>query len=192
MNYLRLLQLRRDANAEGGQPATSPAAESGEPAAKPAEGEKTYTQAEHQAELNRVVQKTLASEREKADAAVKAARTEAERLASMTAEQRLENERQQRESALAKREAEITRRELRATAQEAITQRGLPLELADTLNYADADSVTSSLAAIEKAYRAAVQKGVEGRMKGEPPKSADGKSAEEQMLAKVRQAAGLK
>lgn len=195
MNYLRLLQLRRDASAEGGAPAGQENAASGGQAAQEgkeapateAEKGKTFTQAD----VDRIVQKTIASERKKAESAAQAARTEAERLASMTAEQRVEAERQQREKALADRERAITQRELRATALEALAQKELPAELAGALNYADADSVNASIAEVEKAFRAAVQKGVEGRMKGAAPKSGD-TDPEAALLAATRKAMGLK
>ena len=63
-------------------------------------------------------------------------RTEAERLAQMTEQQRAEHERQRaeqetrdRETELTRREAEITRRELRAEAIDTLVQRGLPSTL---------------------------------------------------------------
>lgn len=54
--------------------------------------ERTFTQAD----VDRIVQQTIARERKRSDAAVATARTEAERLAGMSAEQRLEHERQER------------------------------------------------------------------------------------------------
>ena len=59
--------------------------------------ERTFTQAD----VDRIVQQTIARERKRSDAAVATARTEAERLAGMSAEQRLEHERQERERTLA-------------------------------------------------------------------------------------------
>lgn len=150
-------------------------------------GEKSFTQTD----VDRIVQQTIAKERRRADAAIRTARTEAERLAQMTAEQRAEHERQEREDALAKREAEITRRELRAQALETLAGRGLPRGLAEVLNYADAESCGASIDSVEKAFRAAVQTGVEERMKGQPPKASGGDSGAA-FLAQLRQAAGLK
>lgn len=203
MNYLRKLQLCRDA---GDSPAGNPAGAEGAGAGtdggtsdqdnggqqgaegNPAGSEvKTFTQAD----IDRIVQQTIVKERKRAETAVQNARTEAERLAQMTAEQRAEHERQERETALAKREAELTRRELRAQALETLSGRGLPHELADVLNYADADTCNASIAGAEKAFRAAVQRGVEDRMKGTPPKSGDADPAAS-MLAEMRAAAGLK
>lgn len=149
-------------------------------------GEKTFTQAD----IDRVVQQTIAKERARADKAVENARTEAEKLAKMTADERAEHEKQQREEALQKREAELNRRELRATALETLAGKGLPAALADTLDYADADHCNASIASIEKAYRLAVQQGVEARMKSSAPTATDGSSTA--MLDNLRAAAGLK
>lgn len=203
MNDLRKLQLCRDA---GDGPAGNPAGADGASAgnaggtgaqdnsgqkgaeSNPAEVEgKTFTQAD----IDRIVQQTIAKERKRAETAVQNARTEAERLAQMTAEQRAEHERQEREVALAKREAELTRRELRAQALETLTGRGLPHELADVLNYADADTCNASLTGMEKAFRTAVQRGVEDRMRGTPPKSGSADPTAS-MLAEMRAAVGLK
>ena len=127
---------------------------------------KTFTQDE----LNAIIDKRLARERADADAKIKAAVTEAQKLAKMNAEERLEHERKAREAALKEREAEITKRELRAEAKSQLSDKGLPVELAEVLPYTDADTTNAALAAVEKVFRAAVEKGVNERLKGNPPK----------------------
>ena len=127
---------------------------------------KTFTQDE----LNAIIDKRLARERADADAKIKAAVTEAQKLAKMNAEERLEHERKAREAALKEREAEITKRELRAEAKSQLSDKGLPIELAEVLPYTDADTTNAALAAVEKVFRAAVEKGVNERLKGNPPK----------------------
>ncbi|MDD3410283.1 MAG: DUF4355 domain-containing protein [Eubacteriales bacterium] len=193
MNYLRLLQLRRmSATAEGGEPAAdAPVSASGETgAADQAETIETHEErAFTQADIDRVVQQTIARERARAEKAVATARTEAEKLAKMTAEQRAQHDREQREAALAQREAELNRRELRATALNTLAERGLPSTLAETLNYTDADQCNASIDSVEKAFRAAVQQGVESRMKGSVPAAAT--STETTLLDEIRAAAGV-
>ena len=149
--------------------------------------ERTFTQAD----VDRIVQQTIARERKRSDAAVATARREAERLAGMSAEQRLEHERQERERTLAEREAAVQRRELRAQALETLAQRGLPRELAGVLSYESAEACNESIANAEKAFRAAVKRGVDERMKGVPPKSGTGET-ESTLLSQMRVAAGLK
>lgn len=99
------------------------------------------------------------------------AKTEAEKLAKMNAEQKAEYERTKRDEDLVKRESEITRRELRATALEALAEKGLPKQLADILTYADAESTNKSIEAVEKAFRESVESGINERLKGDTPKS---------------------
>lgn len=143
---------------------------------KKGDGKVTFTP-EQQAELDRILAKTIAKERAKREKEIEAAKTEAEKLAKMNAEQKAEYERQQQEEALAKREREISRRELRATALEQLADRGLPKQLADILVYTDADSTNESLKAVEQAFRTSVEQGVNERLKGEPPKG-KGKTGE--------------
>lgn len=128
-------------------------------------GEKTLTQAD----VDRIVKKTIEKERARAARQVEEVKTEAEKLAKMNADQRAEYERQQRETQLAEREAQITRRELMAEARNTLSTRGLPQSLADVLVYTDADGCNASIDTIEKAFRAAVQDGVNERLKGAPP-----------------------
>ena len=79
--------------------------------------------------------------------------------------QRVEQAAKDREAAIAKREAEITRRELRAEAIETLHKRGLPANLEAVLNYADADACSASIDTVEKAFREAVQQGVDERLR---------------------------
>lgn len=130
---------------------------------------------EYQADFDRRVAKALDTARAKWEAEaterIHRERTEAERMAKMTAEQKADHERQTREKALAEREAAITLREMRAQALEVLSERSLPKELSDVLNYENAETLTASIDAAERTYRAAVQAGVEERLKGKPPQT---------------------
>ena len=141
---------------------------------KSGERAKTFTQDD----VNRIIQDRLAKERQKwekeFEAKLTEAKTEAEKLAKMNAEQKAEYERKKREEELAKREAEITRRELRATALETLAEKGLPKQLADILVYTDAEACQKSIENVEKVFREAVEAAVNERLKGEPPKGGSG------------------
>ena len=76
-----------------------------------AEGAATLTQAD----LDRVVQQTIARERRRAEAALEAARAEGGRA-----------ERERLEADMARRERDVARRELAAHARESLAARGLP------------------------------------------------------------------
>ena len=134
--------------------------------------ERTFTQAD----VDRMIADRLSRERRQHQQDLENARTEgrteAERLAQMTQEQRIQAEQQraqqaaqQREQALAQREADITRRELRAQAIDTLMSRDLPRELESVLDYTSADACNASIDNVERVFRDAVQKAVDARLK---------------------------
>lgn len=66
---------------------------------------------------------------------------------------------------LAEREAEIARRELQMQATQILAARGLPSELEGFLDFSDAEACNVSIDRIEGMFRAAVQKGIEDRLR---------------------------
>lgn len=201
MNYLRLLQLRRgcffNADSGGGTGGsgtpgdTAPTGEQGntdggEGDNKPPSFDDVLKDKGHQSEFDRRVAKALETAKSKwdqeAQQKLEAAKTEAEKMAKMTADQRAEHEKQQHEAKLLAREAEITKRELRAQALETLAEKDLPKELIETISLTDADSCTKSLEVVEKAFRAAVQKGVDERLKGSAPKAGGNSITEEELI----------
>ena len=92
----------------------------------------------------------------------------------------------EREQTLRQREAALEMRERRA--RELLTQRNLPAELTDCLNFSDDESLEKSLNALEKAFLEQVDKAVGERMKGAAPRS--GESA--LYAGQLRSALGLK
>ncbi len=136
----------------------------------------------NQAEFDRRVGKALETSKGKMqkeiDARIEAARTEAEKLARMNSDQKMQYEKEKREKELADREASITRRELTATAKEQLAEKGLPVSLADVLDYSSAETCIASIDAVGKAFQEAVEKAVESRLAGgKPPKKADDRAA---------------
>lgn len=136
----------------------------------------------NQAEFDRRVAKALETSKTKMqadiEAKVQAAKTEAEKMAKMSADQKAQYEREKQEAEITKREAEITKRELTATAKEQLADKGLPLSLASVLNYSNAEECAASIEAVGKAFQEAVEKGVNDRLTGgKPPKKADGTTA---------------
>ena len=127
---------------------------------------KTFTQEE----LNAAVEKRIARERKQTEERIKEAVTEAQKLAKMSADERAQHEKEELEKTLKQRETEITKRELRAEAKSQLSDKGLPVELAEVLPYTDAETTNQALEAVEKVFRLAVEKGVNERLKGNPPK----------------------
>lgn len=137
----------------------------------------------YQAEFDRRVQKALGTAKDKWSALMDDKLSEAEKLSKMDKEEKEVYLRQKQERELQDREAGITRRELMAEAKNTLTEKKLPVGLAEVLNYNDADSCNKSIAAVEKAFQEAVQSAVEEKLKGgKPPKKAT--SQEEGDLAK--------
>ena len=138
-----------------------------------------------QADVDKIVSDRLKREGEKWQRTVNEKITEAKKMAKMNAEEKAEYERNQTEADLQKRLADVTARELKAEARETLNEKGLPTELAEILNYADADACKASVDTVERAFRAAVEKCVEQKLKssstipqrGEQTKSLSGLEA---------------
>ena len=134
--------------------------------------DKTY-----QSEFDKRVAKALETAKGKWEsdhqAKLEEAKTEAEKMAAMNEKQKADYERDKQLKALEQRERDITTRELKATAYETLTEKGLPKELAEILNYTDADQCKASIDAVEKAFQSSVEKAVNEKLRGnnQPPKS---------------------
>lgn len=195
-NYLRMLQLRREMNfgffapdtgaggdgaAGGDDGADGKGADGGEnggsDGADGQKDEKTFTQAD----VDRMIRKEQAKWKRQQEKAV----SEAQRLAGLTAEEKAAEEARTREENLTKREAEITRRELRAQALSDLAEQQMPSELADLLDYTDAEACAESIKKIRGVWQKAVQKGVEQRVKGSAPKAGDGKKAPQTLKSAI-------
>lgn len=143
----------------------------------------------YQSEFDKRISKALETAKSKweSDKAkeLEAAKSEAEKLAKMNAEQKAEHERQKKEAEFSRRESELTRRELTQTAKEIMIEKGLDLSLIDFLNYESADTVKASIDTLEKTFKEAVQKGVDERFKGTTPKRGNAPTSQSEMEAQV-------
>lgn len=135
-------------------------AQSGEP-----EDDKAKVTTLTEDDVDRIVQKRLARARKKWDKD----HTEAKRLKKMTDDEKKQYEEDKRKEELDNREAAITRRELTAVAKEQLNAAGVPADMADFIDYTDADSVNESVKRLSKAFKGAVQQSVDDRLKGKAP-----------------------
>ena len=131
----------------------------------------------NQAEFDRRVQKAVNTAVTNAQTKWKALTddklSEAEKLAKMTKEEKAQYMQQKKEKELSEREAAITRKELMAEARNTLAGDGLPQELAEVLNYTDADACKKSMETVKTAFQKAVEAAVEEKLKGgKPPKKA--------------------
>lgn len=147
------------------------------------EGDKSFDDVlkdkRYQSEFDKRIAKALETAKSKWETdyntRLEEAKTEAQKLAKMTADQKAEYEKQKREDDLSKREKDITTRELKAQAYETLAEKGLPKELIDILNYESADTCNKSIESVEKAFQAAVEKTVNEKLRGkETPKGGQG------------------
>ncbi|SHK33869.1 DUF4355 domain-containing protein [Hespellia stercorisuis] len=143
----------------------------------------------NQAEFDRRVQQAIntavTNAQSKWEALTNDKLSEAEKLAKMTKEEKAQYMQQKAEKTLADREAAVTRKELTAEAKNTLAEKKLPVELAEVLNYTDADSCSKSIATVEKAFQTAVEAAVQDRLKGgKPPKAAPG-SADDALAEQV-------
>ncbi len=74
-----------------------------------------------------------------------------------------------RQAELEKQAEALEERARKISLEEALKQRGLPPELAQALTIQSEDAAETVVNALEKAFRAAVQKGVEERLAGDTP-----------------------
>lgn len=99
---------------------------------------------------------------------------ETEKLALMDAEEKVKYRREMAEKELAQREAAVAKRELMAAAIEKLAEADLPKQLASCLCYDSEDECDRSILAVSEAFREAVTRAVNQRLKGNAPKLISG------------------
>lgn len=144
----------------------------------------------NQAEFDRRVQKAVntavANAQEKWQVLTDDKLSEAEKLAKMTKEEKAQYMQQKKEKELSDREAAITRKELMAEAKNTLASDGLPQELAEVLDYSDADTCKKSMEKVKEVFQRAVENAVEEKLKGgKPPKKAPGGDAQKALEDQV-------
>ncbi len=144
----------------------------------------------NQAEFDRRVQKAVntavTNAQEKWQALTDDKLSEADKLARMTKEEKAQYMQQKKEKELSDREAAVTRSELMAEAKNNLSDEELPVELAEILNYTDADACKKSMETVKKAFQTAVEKTVDEKLKGgKPPKKAQGTNTQEALEKQV-------
>lgn len=123
--------------------------------------ERTFTRAE--------IGKMLSAERSKWEAEQEAKENEAKKLSKMNADEKQKYQLDQREQELADREKAIARKELTAEAKAMLSERDLPVELVNVVDLTSAETVSQSVAVLQKSWEQAVQKGVQEKLKGKAP-----------------------
>ena len=126
-------------------------------------------QAEFARRLQKAINTAVTNEQKKWQAMTDDKLSEAEKLAKMTEEEKTKYLQQKREKDLTDREAAVTRKELMAEAKNTLASDNLPVELAEVLDYTDADSCMKSMEKVKNAFQKAVEAAVEEKLKGGKP-----------------------
>ena len=143
-------------------------------------------QAEYDRRVQKAVNTAVTKAQEKWQALADDKLSEAEKLAKMTKEEKAQYMQQKREKELTDREAAITRKELMAEAKNTLASDGLPQELAEVLDYSDADTCKKSMEKVKEVFQRAVETAVEEKLKGgKPPKKAPGGDAQKALEEQV-------
>lgn len=131
-------------------------------------------QAEFDRRTNKAIQTAVSREKEKWEALADDKLSEAEKLAKMTKDEQKTYMQNKKDKELSEREKKVARAELMAEAKNTLTGDGLPVELAEVLDYTDADTCKRSMETVKSTFQKAVEAAVEERLKGDkPPKKPD-------------------
>ncbi|WP_346888334.1 DUF4355 domain-containing protein [Clostridium sp. UBA1056] len=137
----------------------------------------------YQSEFDKRISKALETAKSKWEAdynsKLETAKTEAEKLAKMNADEKAKYAEEKRIAELVKREKDITTRELKTQAYETLAEKGIlgdtAKEITEVLNYNDAETCSKSIDAIVKAINSGIERGVNEKLRGGlPPKSGQG------------------
>ena len=131
-----------------------------------------------QSELDSIVEKRLAKERNKWEKKVKEEADEAARLATMSEAERQEelfNKRvrdfEEREAAFNQAQEALMREKMLNETSKQLSNRGLPLDFAEKLMASTAEDTLANIDAFEKQWQTAIEKAVDSKLKGSTPTS---------------------
>lgn len=123
-------------------------------------------QSELDRRINSAVEKATASERERQKVIQDNLRDEVERVSRMTQEEKDAYFQAKAQKEQADKEADLLRRELSLDARLLLSEKGLPAEFVDLLNFKSKEDMTASVTTLEVEFSKAVQAGVEKRLAG--------------------------
>lgn len=132
--------------------------------------EKLYTQAELDAEVQRIADQRVSQALKKVQAKNEAKMREATKLAQMTEEQKRAYELDQREQAIAEKEREFALLENKAEASKILADKGIDASLVDFIVAEDAETTNNNINLLERAFKKSVKAEVEKRLAGSTPK----------------------
>lgn len=134
------------------------------------ESERTFTRDD--------IAKMMTAERAKWEAeqadAIEKARSEGERLAKLSKDERAKEEEQKRLDAITERERLVAEKEMRIETQTLLVEKGLPLEFIDIVLATTAEEVKTNIDNLQTIFDSAVEKRVNERLTQEKPRTGNG------------------
>lgn len=132
--------------------------------------EKTYTEAEVQAMLQKEGDRRVTAALKKQQATFETKMAEAEKLRNMDEQQRKDYEYDQKVKQLEERERDFNLAQNKLEATKVLSNRGLPVEFVDYIVAEDADTMLENINTFEKAFKAAVADAVTKKIASPSPK----------------------
>lgn len=132
--------------------------------------EKTYTESEVQALLQREGDRRVTNALKKQQKEFETKQAEAEKLRAMDENQRKEYEYTQKLQELEQREREFTIAQNKLEATKVLANRELPIEFVDYIVAEDADTMMENINIFERAFKAAVADAVAKKIASPAPK----------------------
>lgn len=127
------------------------------------------------------VAKMIAAERSKWEAeqldAIEKAKSEGERLAKLSKDERAKEEENKRLNAIEERERAVAEKEMRIKTQTLLTEKGLPSEFLDVVLAPTAEEVKDNIESLRTIFDKAVETRVNERLSQKPPKTGTGPSS---------------
>ena len=153
--------------------------------------EKTYSEAELSAEVDRRVQQAQKKWQADLEGRLKSERDEGARLAKLSADERAKEEQKKAQEAFEKERSQYMRERLEFETTKQLAELKLPVSFASLLAGADAEATKANIENFQKEWNAALQNEIESKLKGNAPKSGAATN-EDSWVASLRQGAGLK
>ena len=139
--------------------------------------EKTYTESEVQAMLQREADRRVSSALNKQKKEFEKQVAESEKLKAMDENQRKEYEYSQKLQELENREKEFNIAQNKLEATKVMANRGLPIEFVDYIVAENAETMMENITIFERAFKSAVADAVAERVASPAPKTGSAKQA---------------
>lgn len=149
--------------------------------------EKTYTQAEVEALLQREADKRVSEALRKVEKKNKEKIKEAEKLAQMNSQEKYEYELKKREDAIIAKEKELALAENKNEASKILSEKGISLSLVDFVVAEDAETMKANIDLLDRAFKASVNAEIKKKIgsSGKPKTGVDTKTMTKDIFDKM-------